>query len=745
MNVGLGASILQKNSTTSRPTLQSVDLVTKLPPHVVLTDQFEATRALGYTALVPIIPPDASISEKSSLFKRVGTHQDARGKTPGTKGRDGNWSSFDWLARDGNEDDFKRWHAMGAGVGIKTGGEAGVIAIDADTLDLEHAKAIRKIVEARFGELPVRVGNQPKALYVVRVSEPIPYQRIDFGARNAKGVPDRVEILPDGRQFVAYGIHPKTRKPYSWPRPLPPLAELPVITPAELTALLDELRNALPEASAVLKSGGTEPVNQASLKGDIEHVRKAVAATPNTTESFPTRERYLDMGYAIKAALPDHEPEAFEIFQGWCDRWTDPERSNDPDVIAADWRRMVGEKRRGAGWLYEQAEQLSAGRFSQVGVWFDEIKDSDNPFAQLATEEAKGATGTFPYLMLSDILNRPPLRWLIQRHIPEHSVGFLYSVPGAGKSFLALDMALHMAAGLPEWHGDALALPEVPIVLYLAAEGGYGFKNRIEAWIKTYGHRQVLEKRFAFIEQTINFMSKDDVATLLRTVTEIARALGGRPVLTIVDTVSRAMPGADENLQKDMTLFVEACGRLKIATGGAVLGVHHAGKNGDMRGSTVLLGAGDFVFKLDRKKGATIGTFLCEKQKDAPDGWEERYRFDLVQLAAGETSLVVERVETTASPSTGPTSLTSDLAEKILEAMRAAWHAGKPWAKAYQSGPRWALTRMLDEFGISRGAAEEWLRNWEASGAIEMRVADKKNDLKGYFVTSEYRQNVQND
>jgi hypothetical protein len=94
----------------------------------------------------------------------------------------------------------------------------------------------------------------------------------------------------------------------------------------------------------------------------------------------------------------------------------------------------------------------------------------------------------------------------------------------------------------------------------------------------------------------------------------------------VVDTVSRAMPGADENLQKEMTLFVRACDRLQGCVPLRRVGVHHAGKNGDMRGSTVLLGAGDFVFKLERKQGATIGRLHCEKQKDAPDGWEEPYR-----------------------------------------------------------------------------------------------------------------------
>ena len=40
---------------------------------------FEDLAALGYSRLVPIIPPDAPISARSTLASRVGTRQDGRG------------------------------------------------------------------------------------------------------------------------------------------------------------------------------------------------------------------------------------------------------------------------------------------------------------------------------------------------------------------------------------------------------------------------------------------------------------------------------------------------------------------------------------------------------------------------------------------------------------------------------------------------------------------------------------------
>jgi hypothetical protein len=203
------------------------------------------------------------------------------------------------------------------------------------------------------------------------------------------------------------------------------------------------------------------------------------------------------------------------------------------------------------------------------------------------------------------------------------------------------------------------------------------------------------------------------------------------------------MPGADENLQKEMTLFVRACDVLRDAFRCAVIGVHHAGKNGDMRGSTVLNGAGDFVFRLARKKGATIGHLACEKQKDGPDGWEDAYQFDTVGLEDGETSIVVARADLGLGGA-GAT-LTPNVTAAVLDAMRAAWERGEPWAKVAQTKERYAVRRMVFDFGFDGAVAEETLAVWEASGLIEVALLSAKHRLKGYKVRANSGQPVQSD
>ena len=99
--------------------------------------------AMGYTRIVPVIPPAAEVSPYSTLYKRVGTRQDARGKLPGTKGPHG-WASWDWTQHVTDPIDFARWDAMGAGAGIVTGD--GLVAIDADTMDEALAQVTRDVI-----------------------------------------------------------------------------------------------------------------------------------------------------------------------------------------------------------------------------------------------------------------------------------------------------------------------------------------------------------------------------------------------------------------------------------------------------------------------------------------------------------------------------------------------------------------------------------------------------------------------
>jgi hypothetical protein len=91
-----------------------------------------------------------------------------------------------------------------------------VVAFDVDVLDRELVDQIVALIAQKLGPTPlVRVGRAPKVLLVYR-----PECRLKKLQTPELFFPDgtkaKVELLGDGQQFVADGIHPDTGKPYTW-------------------------------------------------------------------------------------------------------------------------------------------------------------------------------------------------------------------------------------------------------------------------------------------------------------------------------------------------------------------------------------------------------------------------------------------------------------------------------------------------------------------------------------------------
>lgn len=408
---------------------------------------FEVLWRMGYTRLCPITPPGCPVHPESTIARKIEKGIDARGKAPGVL-RGDCWVGYPFLQRATRESDLEEWRSMGGGVGILTG--EGLVAIDADCQRPTDAEIARSEI-LRLGDLPERIGRAPKALYVCRTDLDFRYARLDFGEG------ERVEILAEGKQFVAHGIHPGTLQPYRWARKLVPLDELPYVEPAALLGLLETLRSRLPAAREIVQSGGGAAPDQESLRGKLDLIRAAVRATPNTSSAFPTRESYLEYGYAIKATLPDEPGEAFELFSEWCARWDDGTSENDPETVSSDWRRMRPPFRRGASWLYEMAEKASPTRFSRAAAWCEELPPETPPHESIFKDDEPPLK---PELLrgfsASDLGDTPPppQRWLARDLIPAGTVTMLYGDGATGKSLVALQLCVARVTG-----GDWLGLP----------------------------------------------------------------------------------------------------------------------------------------------------------------------------------------------------------------------------------------------------------------------------------------------
>ncbi len=232
------------------------------------------------------------------------------------------------------------------------------------------------------------------------------------------------------------------------------------------------------------------------------------------------------------------------------------------------------------------------------GQWIelpeDKLSNYDvNDYAQeygheeLALLLERTKTPEMRYKLLSgiDLLNAPPMHWLVQSIIPAEGLAALYGASGSGKSFLILDMAFSIASGEAYWFGLRVTKTRV---IYICLEGELGLGKRINAWSSYF--KKPIPTELRFVIQPFNLLSSD--------VSDLANAIiatRGTNSLVIIDTLNRAAPGADENSSVDMGNIIAAAKQLQSLIGGVVLLVHHTGKDSTkgLRGHSSLYAALD--------------------------------------------------------------------------------------------------------------------------------------------------------
>ncbi len=233
----------------------------------------------------------------------------------------------------------------------------------------------------------------------------------------------------------------------------------------------------------------------------------------------------------------------------------------------------------------------------------------------------------FPLTRLSEIIiNDADTEFLVEDILPRHGLATIYGPPGSAKTFLAVDLALSVAGGIPFFGKEVSQGGAV----YIAAEAGAGLKKRV---IAARNEKAMPDSApFAMIAQAPNLgPRKHDAAAL------IADIKGQWPYtapirLIVVDTLARTLQGADENSSADMGGFVVNAAAIAAAFHCLVVVVHHSGKDAErgMRGSSSLNGATDCEWQIS---GDGIRTVLLHKMKDGEDRLQWSFRLEQRQVS----------------------------------------------------------------------------------------------------------------
>lgn len=294
-------------------------------------------------------------------------------------------------------------------------------------------------------------------------------------------------------------------------------------------------------------------------------------------------------------------------------------------------------------------------RFSAAGaivehypaaIPLDEARRRATPpkFSLLWMDEVEPALGTIDF---------------VEGVLIDGGLSVVYGESNCGKTFLTCDLALHVAMGRP-WMGRDV---DRGGVVYVAAEGGFGIRNRLVA--ARQHHDIPTGLPFAVLPSTINLLHPTtDIPAFLDLIQAAGQRLpSGLPLrLIVVDTLSRALAGGDENSSEDMGALVRHADRIRTATGANLTFIHHSGKDkaSGARGHSLLRAATDT--EVEVAKGDWASTATIKKQRDL-GGNGDTFHFALRPFEIGTntrgkpvTSCVVIPAEAGASPTRDPLS-----------------------------------------------------------------------------------------
>jgi hypothetical protein len=260
-------------------------------------------------------------------------------------------------------------------------------------------------------------------------------------------------------------------------------------------------------------------------------------------------------------------------------------------------------------------------------------------------------------------------------------MALIYGESGSGKTLIAISLAMHVALGRP-WCGRPVTKG---FVVYLAPEGGHSVHRRFHAWCRESGISPKDNRTpFRTVPVRVDLCRSDaDLEAVIANIHEAEGSLGRCSVL-LVDTVSRALAGADENAPGDMGKFVGNCDRLREELGAAIVAVHHTPKGGDTpRGHSALKNGADVRLRASRLT-KDLFELQVEHVKDGESG--DQFCFSLSTAVVGHhpdgsaaTGAMVRHSVIAAAGAPGRPQRLTERQLRVLQALRREADATGKW------------------------------------------------------------------
>ena len=266
--------------------------------------------------------------------------------------------------------------------------------------------------------------------------------------------------------------------------------------------------------------------------------------------------------------------------------------------------------------------------------WKEQAGGNAEKFAELirhavVPDPPKSRFGAISWSQLD--LGKPGADYLVDGLLTIGDTSIVGGASGSGKSFFTLHQGLCIARGT-EFFGRQVRRGGV---IYQAGEGGRGVIKRLLAQRIHFKIPEEEEIPFILLPAKVDLFSKEgDTAAFIDECKIHEMAMGCPLHLIVIDTLSKASAGAEENSGKDMGTILDNIDRIRNATGAHVQLVHHMNADGKkLRGHTSIRADVDQVITISNDETTKIKSAHMTKLKDDEDGGTIQFSLAQVKVA----------------------------------------------------------------------------------------------------------------
>lgn len=228
---------------------------------------------------------------------------------------------------------------------------------------------------------------------------------------------------------------------------------------------------------------------------------------------------------------------------------------------------------------------------------------------------------------LVDLSRMPEPRWLIENVLEEGGLTVLFSPDKLGKTQLISNLLWAWTAGMESYLHPELRMHDPTeldrSVLYVLLEGQASYYPRFRAWREWVGRPEEFLPGFHVISGGMSLYERGTDLEDRSTWTASARGLWEameqiRPAVLVIDTLSRATAGMDEN-SSDMAKFVKWLDMARDEFGVSTVVVHHTpiGEANRPRGHSSLKGAASSYVHIEGKPEEERGLVVTGPHRNA--------------------------------------------------------------------------------------------------------------------------------